>query len=115
MKRLLLFVIFSIGLAADLMGQAAADSDFRFSYTLPSGSPAAILPDGIISFPDTTVNLANPNQRQTTSATFVIANRGLLQGTVNNIATAGGAFKLSSLPVLPAAPMQRRNLRTVVG
>src|SRR5713226_3584162 len=49
--------------------------DFGFSYQLTKGNQTSILPDGTIAFPDTTVNLSNPAQSQTSSATLVITNR----------------------------------------
>lgn len=102
MKRYWVLLLLSLCFPAGLLAQAPA-TDFGFSYALlPKGNQTSILPDGSITFPDTTVNLTNPNQSQTNSATFVITNRGSSQGTVNNITSTGGAFKVSGVPLLPA-------------
>src|SRR4051812_24846054 len=101
MKRYALFLLLSLCIPAGLFAQATA-TDFGYSYALlPKGNQTAVLPDGSVVFPDTTVNVTNPAQSQINSATFVITNRGVSQGTVNNI-TVGGAFKVGGVPLLPA-------------
>ncbi len=109
MKRYLLLFLFCLSVSADLSAQAP-DSDFRFSYALPKTNQTAILPDGTISFPDTTVNLGNPSQSQTTSAVFVITNRGTQAGTINNIVSSGAPFKVSGVPLLPATIQPNQTL-----
>jgi hypothetical protein len=102
MKRYWVLLLLMLCFPSGLLAQAPA-TDFGFSYALlPRGNQTAILPDGTITFPDTTVNQTNPTQSQTNSATFVITNRGVNQGTVNNITSSGGAFKVSGVPLLPA-------------
>ena len=101
MKRYALFPLLSLCIPAGLFAQASA-TDFGYSYALlPKGNQTSILLDGTIIFPDTTVNVTNPAQSQINSATFVITNRGANQGIVSNI-TAGGTFKVSGVPLLPA-------------
>src|SRR5215470_3122930 len=111
-RYLMLFFLIplvSLGLATDLLAQAA-DSDFRFSYALPRGNQTAILPDGTIVFPDTLVNPANPSQGQVSSVTFVITNRGQIAGTVNNISATGAFFRVSGVPLLPALVQPNQTL-----
>ena len=102
MKRHLLLFLFVLSVRTSLFAQAP-DPDFNFSYTLlPKGNQTFILPDGSIVFPDTTVNVANPNQSQTNSATFVVTNRANRAITLNNVSSVTDVFKLSGLPILPA-------------
>jgi len=109
MKRWWIFLLVSFCSVADLAAQAS-DTDFRFSYALPRGNQTAILPDGVITFPDTAVNVANPTLSQITSVTFVILNKGTQPGTVNNITATGGPFKVSSVPLLPAVVQPNQSL-----
>ncbi len=103
MTRYLVLLLLCLCLPAGLLAQAPI-SDFGFSYALlPKGNQTAILPDGSIAFPDSTVNLTNPTLSQTNSATFVITYRGTNQGRVDNITSTGdGAFRVSGVPLLPA-------------
>src|SRR5262245_22102836 len=105
----LLILIAGLGLATDVLAQAP-DSDFRFSYALPRGNQTAILPDGTIVFPDTSVNTANPSPSQISTVTFVITNRGQVAGTVNNISASGPSFKVSGVPLLPAVVQPNQTL-----
>jgi HYDIN/CFA65/VesB family protein len=109
MTRYLLFLFLMVGLAADLSAQAL-DSDFRFSYSPPKGNQTAVIPDGSVVFPDTTVNLANPNLSQINTASFVITNRGSVPGNVNNITVSGGPFKVNSVPLLPTTLQPNQTL-----
>lgn len=89
--------------------------DFGFSVAiLPKGNQTSISPDGGIAFPDTVVNPANPALNQTSSATFVITNRGSGQGTVNNIVGSGAQFNLSGVPLLPAVIQPSQTLTFTV-
>ena len=107
--RYLLLLFLVLGLAVDLSAQAL-DSDFRFSYAPPKGNQTALVPDGTILFPDTTVNSANPNLSQVNTATFVITNRGSVPRNVNNIVASGGPFKVSSVPLLPTTLQPNQTL-----
>ncbi len=101
MKRYLLLFPFILSLVTGLFAQSP-DPDFNFSYTLlPKGNQTFIFPDGNITFPDTAVNVTNPTQSQTSSATFVMTNRSNRAITVNNISSTTDTFKLSGLPLLP--------------
>ncbi|HYM13564.1 MAG TPA: choice-of-anchor D domain-containing protein [Bryobacterales bacterium] len=86
-------------LTVNLVGE---QPQFGFSYAIVGKtSQTAISPSGSISFPDTTVNLANANLNQTNAATFVVTNSGSGPGTVNSISASGGVFTLVGVPTLP--------------
>jgi hypothetical protein len=102
MTKRLVFILFILSLAPAAFAQGV-DPDFNFSYTLlPKGNQTFILPDETIAFPDATLNLSNPTLSQTNSATFVATNHATRAITVTNVAvSAGSAFTVSGLPILP--------------
>lgn len=71
--------------------------DIVMSYLLqPDGNQTPVTEGGEIAFRPTLVS-------QTSTATFVIANRGTGAGTVSAVSVSGGAFRLAGLPLLPAS------------
>lgn len=83
-------------------GQAG---DLVASYILlPDGNQVPVTDGGAIAFPRTPV-------QATSTATFVIANRGNAAGTVSAVTVAGEQFRVSGLPLFPAAIAPDRDLR----
>ena len=81
--------------------------EFGLSFQLlPRGNQTSI-PAGGITFADTALN-------QTTSANFVISNRGSGPGTVNNLTSTGAEFLLGGVPLLPAVVQAGQDVRVTI-
>src|SRR5688572_26212250 len=102
MARYLSFLVAYLCLTTSVFAQTP-DVDFGFSYALlPAGNQTSISANGNVTFPDASVNLANPPQTQTNSVRFVITNRRQTSGVVSNIVATGPGFRLSGVPLLSA-------------
>src|SRR5438093_6546362 len=101
MMRYLVSLVFILSLATGLFAQTP-DPDFSFSYTLqPKGNQTFVLPDGTITFPDTTFNATSPTLSQINSATFVVTNHANRTIAISNIGSNVAAFALSGLSIFP--------------
>jgi hypothetical protein len=69
-------------------------SELVFSYVFPNGNAIPIAPGGTLVFPATQVG-------QTSSATFIITNRGTTVATIRSITTTNAAFSPTGLPLPP--------------
>ena len=78
-----------------LSGSTAAP-DFTVSYTLANGVPQAF-PDGAaITIPSVDINA-------TSTANIDVTNRGQGAGSITGVSLTGAGFRLTGVPVLPAA------------
>ena len=74
---------------------AGQNANLVASYILnPDGNQIPVGGGGTITFPQTAI-------RATTTATFVVVNRGNGPGAVNNATVTGDQFRITGLPLLP--------------
>ncbi len=96
---LLLSTLLAASLSAQVTGALVT------SYILAAeGNQVPIGDGGAIAFPGT------PTQ-QTSTATFIIANRGTAPATVSGVTITGDGFRVSGLPLMPATIAPDRELR----
>jgi hypothetical protein len=82
-------------------------ADLSTSYLLPGGNQTAVSNGAAILFPGTLL-------QQTTTAAFIVANRGNADGTLKAVAVSGDAYTVAGLPLLPAVVEQGREIRFTV-
>ncbi len=90
-----------------LSGTALA-STFVLSYIVnPGGNQTGITAGQELAFPNASVGGAN-------TATFVVANQGNGQGTLNAVTSSGPPFSVLGLPLLPASIDAQKELRFTI-
>ncbi len=88
-----------------LLAGTAQSANLLASYILnPDGNQAPMRSGDTISFPATAI-------KSTSTATVVIANRGNGPGSVSNVSLSGDQFRLTGLPLLPAAIAPDKDFR----